>query len=53
MTKADVKELRAKILQGIDLSYARLLRSKQREDGELVISRRGEIIRVKARELKE
>jgi hypothetical protein len=51
MTKESVKVMRTKILQGIDLSYSRLLISKQKEDGELVISRNGKIIRVKARDL--
>jgi hypothetical protein len=51
MTKESVKIMRTKILQGIDLSYSRLLISKQKEDGELVISRNGKIIKVKARDL--
>jgi predicted RNA-binding protein YlqC (UPF0109 family) len=51
MTKESVKVMRTKILQGIDLSFSRLLISKQKEDGELVISRNGKIIRVKARDL--
>jgi len=51
MTKENVKELRSKILQGIELAYRRLLISKQKEDGELVISRNGKIVKVKAREL--
>ncbi len=51
MTKESVKVMRTKILQGIDLSYSRLLISKQKEDGELVISRNGKIIKVKARDL--
>ena len=37
MTKENVKDLRTKILQGIDLAYNRLLIAKQKEDGELVI----------------
>jgi hypothetical protein len=53
MTKENVKDLRTKIIQGIDLAYHRLLTSKQKEDGELVISRNGKIERVKARELTE
>lgn len=53
MTKENVKDLRAKIIQGIDLAYKRLLISKQKEDGELVISRNGKIVKVKARELKK
>jgi len=52
MTKEKVIDLRNKILKGIDLSYNRLLIAKQREDGELVISRNGEIVKVKARDLK-
>jgi hypothetical protein len=51
MTPENIKDLRAKILQGIRLSYNRLLASKQKEDGELVISRNGKIVRVKAKEL--
>jgi hypothetical protein len=52
MTKENVKDLRSKILRGIDLAYNRLLIAKQKEDGELVISRDDKIIKVKARDLK-
>ena len=51
MTKENVKDLRSKILQGIDLAYNRLLIEKQKEDGELVISRNGKIVKVKAKDL--
>ncbi len=51
MTRENIKDLMAKILQGISLSFTRLLVSKQKEDGELVISRNGKIVRVKANEL--
>lgn len=51
MTKENVKELRAKIVQGLDLAYSRLLTSKQKEDADIVISRNGKIVKVKAREL--
>jgi hypothetical protein len=51
MTKEKVTELRTKILKGIDLAYNRLLIAKQKEDGELVISRNGEIVKVKAKDL--
>lgn len=53
MTKEEVKEMRTKILQGIELSYNRLLTSMQKEDGELVISDKGKIIEVKAKDLKQ
>jgi hypothetical protein len=51
MTKDSVKDLRTKIIKGLDLAYKRLLISKQKEDGELVISRGGKIVRIKANEL--
>ena len=51
MTKEEVKEMRSKILQGIELSYNRLLTSRQKEDGELVISDNGKVIEVKAKDL--
>jgi len=46
-----MKDIRTKILRGIELAYQRLLISKQKEDGELAISRDGKIVRVKASEL--
>lgn len=51
MTKENVKDLRDKIIKGLELAYSRLLISKQKEDAELVISRNGKIVRVKAKEL--
>ena len=53
MTKEDVKDIRSKILAGIELSYNRLLDSSQKEDGELVISKNGKVVTVKARKLKK
>jgi len=51
MTKDKIKELRTKILKGIELSCSRLLIAKQKEDGELVISGNGKIVRVKVNDL--
>jgi hypothetical protein len=51
MTKENIKELRTKILQGFDLAYSRLLAAKQKEDADLVVSRKGKIVKVKARDL--
>jgi hypothetical protein len=51
MTNNNVKDLRDKIIKGLELAYSRLLISKQKEDAELVISRNGKIVRVKAKEL--
>lgn len=53
MTKENIKEMREKILQGIELAYSRLLASKQKNDEELVISKNGKIITVKARDLQK
>ena len=53
MTKDEIKDMRTKILQGIELSYNKLLSSRQKEDGELVISENGKVIKVKARGLKK
>jgi hypothetical protein len=50
MTKQDVQELRRKIIQGMDLSFNRLLTDKQKTNGDLVISRDGKVVKVKARE---
>ena len=49
MTEEEVKNMHAKILEGIELAYQRLLISKQKEDGELVIVRDGKVVRVKAK----
>ncbi|MCK9640573.1 MAG: hypothetical protein M0R39_11755 [Prolixibacteraceae bacterium] len=51
MNKENIKDLRTKILKGLDLAYSRLLASKQKDDAELVISRKGKIVKIKAREL--
>lgn len=51
MTNDNIKDLRAKIIQGLELAYKRLLISKQKENADLVISRNGKIIKVKARDL--
>lgn len=53
MTSDKVKDLRVKIEQGINLAYKRLVIKKQMEDGDLVFTRNGKIIKIKARELSE
>lgn len=49
--KLDITDLRYKILKGIDLAVERLIRKKQKEDGELVFSKNGKVVIVKAKEL--
>ena len=51
MNKEQINEMRLKIIQGLDLAYKRLLKEKKKEDGYLVISKNGKIIKVQARDL--
>ena len=51
MNEDKVKELRNKIIKGIDLAYDRLLTAKQKDDSELVFTRNGKIVKEKARDL--
>jgi hypothetical protein len=53
MNNLKIRELHAKIIKGIELSYQRLLETKEKENGDLVISRNGKIIKVKAKDLKK
>jgi hypothetical protein len=53
MTQDSLKILRENIIRGIELSYERLLASKQKNDEELVFSKDGKIVKVKARDLKK
>lgn len=43
--------LRSKLLVGLNLSYTRLIEQKQREDGNLIFTENGKIVKVKARKL--
>jgi hypothetical protein len=49
--KLNTVDLRSKILKGIDLAVERLIRKKQKEDGELVFSQNGQVVVVKAKDL--
>lgn len=46
------KELREKIMKGISLAIAKLIETTRQNDGYLVFSENGKIIRIKARDLK-
>ncbi|MDR2886042.1 MAG: hypothetical protein LBU95_04600 [Rikenellaceae bacterium] len=52
MDKNEMKETRDKILRGINLAFDRLVEQKKKEDGELVFSQDGKIVRIKARDVK-
>ena len=51
MNKEEVIVMRNKIIKGVDLAYERLLIAKQKDNSELVFSRNGKIIKVKAKDL--
>ena len=52
MTTQEINSLRSNILKGIGVSYNKLLKTTQKENGELVVSKNGKVVRVKARKLK-
>jgi hypothetical protein len=51
MRSSEINKLKKRILAGIDLAFKKLVETKSKEDGELVFSKDGKIVRVKAREL--
>jgi hypothetical protein len=51
MKSAEIKKMKKQILAGIELAFKKLIETKSREDGELVFSKDGKIVKVKAREL--
>lgn len=51
MSEQEQQKIRNGIINGIALSFQRLVEQKQKEDAELAFSENGKIIRVKAREL--
>ena len=51
MNTEKVKELREKIIKGLDLTYERLISERLKDDSDLVVSRNGKIVRIKAKDL--
>ncbi len=47
------EEFRDKIFAGLKLSFERLVKAKAKEDGVLVFSENGKIVKVKARDLEK
>ncbi len=43
--------LRSKLLVGLNLSYTRLIEKKQIENGNLIFSKNGKIVKIRARKL--
>jgi hypothetical protein len=46
-------ELREKIISGLKLSFERLVSSKSKEDKELIFSKDGKIVKIKAKDLEK
>lgn len=53
MNKPEVEDIKIKILKGIDIAGKKLIEDKIREDGDVVISRDGKIMIIKAKDLLE
>lgn len=51
METSQKKDLSDTVMKGFQLAYQRLVEKAKREDRELVISRDGKIVHVKARDL--
>jgi hypothetical protein len=47
------KELKEKIITGLELSFKRLVSSKSKADKELVFSKGGSIVKIKAKDLEK
>jgi hypothetical protein len=52
MSNSEFDQLADKITKGVKLAIYRLIEKTKKEDGELVISRDGKVVKVKARDLK-
>lgn len=53
MKTNEIRKLRSNILKGIDLAYRKLVESKSLEDRELIFSKNGQIVKIKAREIQK
>ncbi len=51
MNEQELREFEENIVKGANMAFQRLVSQKKKENGELVFSRNGKIIRVKAADL--
>ncbi|MDY3069210.1 MAG: hypothetical protein SOR57_06030 [Parabacteroides sp.] len=51
MNEQELREFEENIVKGANMAFQRLVSQKKKENGELVFSRNGQIIRVKAADL--
>lgn len=52
MSITESDELVKKITEGVQLAVKRMIEQTKKEDGELVFSKNGKIVKIKARDLK-
>ncbi len=52
MAQEEMIALREKIAKGLSLSFERLVLQIKKEDGQLILGKNGQIIRINARDLK-
>ncbi len=52
MSDKERNDFREKIIKGLTLAFQRLVEQTKKDDGELVFSKNGKIVTVKARDLK-
>lgn len=50
---ANFKEISDKITQGVILAVDRLIEQTKKDDGDLVVSKNGKVVRIKARDIKK
>ena len=53
MNQEIAKDIREKIIKGLHLAFEKILLIKQKEDSELVFSKNGQIITIRARDFKK
>jgi len=51
MSELETKELRDSILNGLNISFQRLIQEKKKNNSELAFSNKGKVFKVKAAEL--
>ncbi|MCK9627286.1 MAG: hypothetical protein M0R37_01675 [Bacteroidales bacterium] len=51
MSELETKELRDSILNGLNISFQRLIQEKKKNNSELAFSNKGKIVKIKAAEL--
>lgn len=51
MSELETRELRETILQGLNITFERLVQEKKQDNSELAFARKGQIVRIKADEI--